>query len=507
MLIGVLATTTVVLTQRPIQGHPMAMGSDLAGVACTERSALTVVAPPVLEPLVRAAAERRCVTLDLRSAGGREGVVASLDKADVWVTDSRLWVMARGRLDPASGVSVASSPIVMLAGPGVMQAARLSAPGASWGLVLKRAQVPGLRLGIQDPAGTAVGLLAGQGVFATAKAALPDDFTALSATAAGLQQPRLLDAVTLGPVDPAELVFAAEYAAHTASGATVLRGAEGEPALDFPAYALTTDPARAAAATALVEALRAPELATVRARSMLREPGGEASFPAAVAPLGPRMPLADPATALRLFGLAQSGSVPGRNLVTVDVSGSMAAQQANGETLMDVVRRSGLVALTALSDRSSMGLWEFASRLDGERDHRELVPITPLGQGRAATMQAVRDLAVVPDGATGLYDTVFAAYQRLQRDYDPAAQQYLVVLTDGKNENDSGLDLDGLLSSIRDVQDPARPISLIAIGYGKADTALLQRIADVMGGSVYSVSAAEQIVGVLIDAIGRAHTS
>jgi hypothetical protein len=517
VLVGALATTTVVVaTHRTIAGRPTSAASSLSG-ACAERTSSTVVTPAVLVPVLRAAARRRCIDLDLRPADGRAGALASRQPGvDVWITDSTLWALARGGVDPTSGVSVASSPVVMVASLGIADAvAGPAATGAgtagpasvSWGLTLKRSMVPGLQIGIQDPASTAVGLLTGQAVFAAARAALPDEFTALSATAAGLRGPRLLDAANLGGIGPRELVFAAEYAASTATEARVLHGREGEPYLDFPAFVLTTDPARRATATNLITELASPNVAAERATARLRSADGAAGFPDADAPTGPRLPMVDQKTAVRLFGLAQSGSVPGRDLVTVDVSGSMSAQVRPGETLMDVVRRSGLVALTALGDQSSLGLWEFASRIDGERDYREIVPITPLSTGRAKATDAVMHLGVIPNGATGLYDTVLAAYQQLQNGYDPKAQQYLVVLTDGKNENDVGLDLDGLLNELHRIQDPARPISLIAIGYGHADTALLQRIADVMGGNVYAVSAPEQIVGVLIDAIGHAHTT
>jgi hypothetical protein len=507
---GVLVATALVLVERPIPGHAV-MAVDDGGTrdACSARSPLTVVTPEVLAPMVRAAAQPLCIRLDLRTAAGRDGATASREPdVDVWITDSRLWAMARGELDPAAGTSLASSPVVMVVGTALADAVA-GQDGASWGTTLRRQTMPAMGIGVQNPVATAVGLLAGHGVFAAAQAALGDEFTALSATAAGLARPRVLDATRLGAVGPTEVVFAAEYVADTATGGRVLYGREGAPYLDFPAYTITTDHGRRTSAAGLLADLASTSFADERASLALREPDGTARFsrPFVARTPSPRMPVPDQKTALRLFGLAQSGSVPGRNLVTVDVSGSMAAQVNAGETLMDVVRRSGLVALTALPDHSSIGLWEFASRIDGTRDHRELVPITPLATGRAHTMQVVRELDVIPNGATGLYDTVFAAYQELQRGYDPKAAQYLVVLTDGKNENDPGLDLDALLAAIRGAQDPAKPISLIAVGYGNADIASLQRIADVMTGSVYAVRAAEQIVGVLIDAIGRAHTA
>lgn len=514
-VIGVLAATALVKVDEfrpelPISGVPAAATEELPSRGeCSSRTALAVVAPAVVEPLVRAVAGQLCIDVDLRVAGGRAGAVASREAGvDVWITDSRLWAMARGELDPAVGTSIASSPVIMAVG-GALAAAVGGPSGASWGLTLKRQTMPNLSIGLQNPVETAVGLLTGQGVLTVAQGLLGDEFTALSATAAALQRPRVLDATRLGAVGPTEVVFAAEYVAGTATAAQVLQGREGAPYLDFPAFITATDHGRRTDAAGLVAELASPALAGARAEARLREPDGTPRFslPFAATTTVQRLPMVDQKTALRLFGLAQSGSMPGRNLVMIDVSGSMVAQVGGGETLMDVVRRSGLVALTALPDHSSLGLWEFASEIDGSRDHRELVPITPLSTGRSRTMQAVRDLAVIPDGGTGLYDTVLAAYKELLRDYDPSAAQYLVVLTDGKNENDSGLDLGGLLAALRGLQDPARPISLIAVGYGNADIASLQRIADVIRGSVYEVSAAEQIVGVLIDAIGRAHAT
>lgn len=513
VLIGVLVATAFVIIDRPVAGTPVVAGAteteSAPATQCDARTPLTVVAPPVLAEAVRLAAEPLCLDADVRAVGGRAGVVASREPGvDVWITDSRLWSMARGGVDPAAGVSVASSPVVMAVGTGLADTVGTPEQGVSWGLPLKRQEMPQLGIAVQDPVGTAVGLLATQGVLTVAQAVVPDEFTALSATAAAFQRARVAEGPALGTVGPTEVLFVAEYAIGTVTGAQVFRGREGEPTLDFPAFVVTADEARRTAATDLVTTLSSPAANQVRAAVSLRDPDGGAQFaPTTAEPVGAWMPTPDPKTALRMFGLAQSGSTPSRSLVSVDVSGSMIARQPNGETLMDVVRRSALVALSALPDHSAFGLWEFSSEIEGPQDHRVLMPITRLAEGRPATADAVRRLNVVPDGATGLYDTVLAQYRELQAGYDPNAQQYLVVLTDGKNENDRGLDLDGLLAELRALQDPARPISLVAIGYGAVDVALLQRIADVIGGSVYSVRAAEQIVGVLIDAIGRAHTT
>jgi CheY-like chemotaxis protein len=65
-------------------------------------------------------------------------------------------------------------------------------------------------------------------------------------------------------------------------------------------------------------------------------------------------------------------------------------------------------------------------------------------------------------------------------------QNVLMVLTDGKNEDASGLSMAELVRSLRQGRDPTRPVTVVLIAYGRdADVAALDQAAAAAGGRTY----------------------
>ncbi|CAN5914123.1 hypothetical protein BH23ACT10_BH23ACT10_16700 [soil metagenome] len=111
-------------------------------------------------------------------------------------------------------------------------------------------------------------------------------------------------------------------------------------------------------------------------------------------------------------GLSQTGNL----LAVIDVSGSMATiVPGTGASRLELSAQ-GLEAGIALTDpASSSGLWEFSTDLDGDTDHRVLVPLEPLDEEvepgvtrQEAEIGAIRELE--PQIDTSLYDTIAASY-------------------------------------------------------------------------------------------------
>lgn len=182
---------------------------------------------------------------------------------------------------------------------------------------------------------------------------------------------------------------------------------------------------------------------------------------------------------------------PNRALLVLDTSGSM-AEPVPGTTTsrMQLLQGAAIEGITLLTNETAVGLWEFSSRLTPSTDYRELVPIGTSNEliaavdRRQALFAAVRGLR--PVGGTGLYDTVYAAYVELQRSWQPGARNILVVITDGRNEDDDGLTLDQLTNSLRSAAQPDRPLPFIALAVGPhADAKALEEIAKITGGRVF----------------------
>jgi Ca-activated chloride channel homolog len=195
---------------------------------------------------------------------------------------------------------------------------------------------------------------------------------------------------------------------------------------------------------------------------------------------------------------------PNNALLMLDISGSMNDPvPGTSGTRLQLVQKAAIAGSALLNNQTSIGLWVFATKLTPTTDYRELVPPGRAGDNlggftrRQAIAGAVTKLRAT--GGTGLYDSVLAGYQRMLRAWRPNAQNVLVVMTDGKNEDDAGLTLDQLTARLRAVARPDRPLPVLGIAVGpQADAASLQAISKVTGGRTIvardDVSAIQQLV-------------
>ena len=191
-----------------------------------------------------------------------------------------------------------------------------------------------------------------------------------------------------------------------------------------------------------------------------------------------------------------------------DVSGSMADPvPGSGQSKLDVARAAAQAALGFFDPADSIGLWEFSRQLDGDRDYRVLVPLGPAGQPvgpfpnrQVASVAAYRQM--VPRTATGLYDSILAAYQSATVDYRKDAVNTVVVITDGQNEDPGSITLDQLLAKLRALHDPARAVHVVTLAYGTgADQAALAQVAKVTDGLQFASPDPRSIGKVFVTAV------
>lgn len=191
-----------------------------------------------------------------------------------------------------------------------------------------------------------------------------------------------------------------------------------------------------------------------------------------------------------------------------DVSGSMADPVPGaGRSKLDVARDAAQAALGYFDERDAIGLWEFSRQLDGEKDYRVLVPLGPAGarvgpypDRRAASVAAYR--AMVPRTATGLYDSVLAAYISAQASYRADYVNTMVVITDGKNEDPGSITLPALLSELKRRYDPRRPVHIVTLAYGTgADPAALAQVAKATDGLQFASPDPRTIGRVFVTAV------
>ena len=136
-----------------------------------------------------------------------------------------------------------------------------------------------------------------------------------------------------------------------------------------------------------------------------------------------------------------------------------------------------------------------------------LVPLGPAGQRvgpypnrQAASIAAYKQM--VPRTATGLYDSILAAYRSATAAYRPDSVNTIVVITDGQNEDPGSITLAQLLAQLKALHKPARPVHIVTLAYGTgADPASLAQVAKATDGLQFSSPDPRSIGKVFVTAV------
>ncbi len=198
-----------------------------------------------------------------------------------------------------------------------------------------------------------------------------------------------------------------------------------------------------------------------------------------------------------------------RMLALIDVSGSMKWDSPTpGMSRWDVTQGSLEKGLDILPDGSQVGAWVFSSERDGKKDYESIAKVARLDsrQGSQTHREEMADIVEesedLIEGDTGLYDSVWASYQKMAEDYDPDYVNSVVVFTDGENDDPSGgLSLQQLLKKLDGAYDSNKPVRVVTIGMGEADPDALQRISDETGGTSYIAETPDDIERVFVQAL------
>ncbi len=535
----------------------------LSQPSCADQIHLSVAAAPEVEPAVRATLQQwtatkpqvsgRCVAVDVQAsdpadvaaaiAGQHNATLAGLGRApgdvhvpDLWVPDSSTWLQrlrAAGQgWVPDSATSVARSPVV-LAVP-EPAAATLGWPGVklTWPKLLpKLTSDSKLKAGIVDPnrdAASASGLVALAVAANSAGAAGSNSqqatIEALRTLAAGKSALRT-DLLARFPHAPDAASLTAGLTAAPLSEQAVIAYNAGQPGV--PLAALYVEPAPAALDYPLTvlasanhekaEAAKAVQLTLSgdAYRNRLAERGlraadgssGTGFAPPKGAP--PELNVGagdlDPKVLIKVLQTWTALLAPGRILTVIDVSGSMAnpVPAAGGATRDQVAAEAARRGLGLLDDTWAVGLWVFSTQLDSGNDWKEIVPIGVLSSARQQLATGLGAVQPKPNGGTGLYNTVLAAYKNVQSSWDPGRVNSILIMTDGKNEDAPGLTLDQLVAQLKQVADPTRPVEVIALGIGnQVSQSELDRITSTTGGATFLAPDPSKIGEIFIKALG-----
>ena len=196
-------------------------------------------------------------------------------------------------------------------------------------------------------------------------------------------------------------------------------------------------------------------------------------------------------------------SLSTHSLAVIDVSGSM-AEQVGGKTRMQLTIEAATGGLGLFPNSASLGLWTFSTKIGSDgADFKELVPIAPLSdRQRAKITDQLKIQHPIPDGGTGLYDTAIAAVRAVRTNYDSSAVNSILLFTDGRNDDPGSPTLAQAVKTLKGLQDPARPVRIIALGMGpEANADELAALAGATGGSSYVARNPGDLKNVFIDAL------
>lgn len=463
------------------------------------------------------ASPKRCVDVDVRaqdSADTTAAIAAGTLEADVWIPDSSVWIertnttatsLGLGEPELAVGPSIATSPVVFAAP--ASDAQEIAKEPVSWARVLA-GQLPAL---LPDPEASAASLAS---LFALKGQSSPDDPRQFAGAmiALGKSIPASADAamatISSAPQPTVVLTSESRVVAHNrdtdAEPLVAAYPEEGTVALDYPFVRLG-----GAEGERLDELEAALQKATEHfAEAGFRAPDGSGELDApGVAGNAPRAQTElDHAAEIEILRSWAVLTLRSRMLAVIDVSGSMEEPAGNGLRRIDIFQQAAVGAMSKFSGEVELGVWIFSTARNGNFDYEDLAPIAPLADSghTQRIQQIIGSLPGRLGGATGLYDTTLDAVKRVREGYDPDKVNSVLVITDGKNEDQNGISLEQLLSELKKMDDPSKPVAVIMIGFGPdTDLQAMQKIAEVTKGAAYSASKPEDLGTVLVDALSQ----
>ncbi|MGA9871548.1 MAG: hypothetical protein WBQ44_10460 [Rhodococcus sp. (in: high G+C Gram-positive bacteria)] len=516
---GVLAVVLLVVIGGAVYAAQRAFGSE-----CQDPSSYTLAADPAIAGVVQqvvdatAAEDLGCASVEVTATDSGEAsaaVAMGVDAPSLWIPDSALWVgktvRSTGELVDLASPSVASSPAVIAARQDEVPFFD------SW---LTALQLKGLRIG--NPLSNTISDAAILGALAEAGA----DAAAVDSISAALVPIAQAQAATRGEADPdvrldemvqdggVAVVSEQTLVDRQNSGANIAATAPptGSFYLNFPLAVSEQTSDRKDGAKAVGLAV-AEALASESGLAALSEAGFRAPDNAPLSDargLGDvtALVLADQQTAEATLRRYQVLALPSRTLVMEDVSGSM-GYSVGADTRIGLTVQASETGNRLFPDNAALGLWAFSVDLGGDdQDYRELVPIRRLDENvngtsqRDLLLQQTRVLPGLVGGGTGLYDTTLAAFREVKQGYDPDYINSVIILTDGSNEDPGSISLDELLVTLREEQDPTKPVVIVTIGItDDADAGVLQQISAATGGTSFLARNPAEIPNVFVNAL------
>ncbi|KRE39459.1 hypothetical protein ASG73_03845 [Janibacter sp. Soil728] len=499
-------------------------GDDSTDSACGDRAITVAATPEIAGPLEEALAKvkesNQCAAFDVTPTSAADAAknINEGQAPDIWIPDSSTWIDAidasKTKGQWIEGQSIASSPVVLASGADQTKKV-MDFP--SWGTLVNKDG--GLRMANPDTDTASrlafhasrigqpdrIGLETGSRLIFMSRFAAPSltklfaDYTA--------------DQKKTQPFPASEQQIAAYNEDNP--DVTPLRAvmpAKGTLSLDYP---WIMNPELSGEVLKTADSART-ELGTLTMREALTQAGFRESNGSG----GPEVAGQPAAKLVELESLDRDERIAAvdqwdkmrtdmRMLAVVDASGSMERPSPTpGMTRWEVTKGALSKGASILPAGSEVGAWIFSTDQSKGKDYRQISPVKRLdsadgaGSHRDKLGKLIEGSDQYLGGDTALYDSIWAAHQKMVKEYDPEYVNSIVVFTDGENDDpNGGLTLKQLLTKLDDAYDSKKPVRVITIGMGEANPTALQKISDETGGTSYIAETPDDIERVFVQAL------
>jgi hypothetical protein len=457
---------------------------------------------------------------------------------DAWIPDSSLWVnVARSfpqgaQLVQPTSLTVARSPLMIVMPRSV--AAEVPAYGSSVGwqfLLPQRVGGPATGLGLHvefpDPARSTAGLatlIQLQSLLGSGSSALAafTDFVLNVQVTSGTGSLTSLTSLAQRAGDERAVTIASEQSiaqfdrAHPAADALAGRyPVQGTPELNYPYVLTSTNQLERQAGQEFEKALKSSYATSYVQYLGFRSAAGTA--PGWIGQYGldtaqPKLTAAAaPGEAETSLQAWQKLSLGSRDLVLLDVSEQMATPVSpTGTTLEQVLIQAASLGLTHFPDSTQMGIWAFASHLDGALPYKQIVPVGPLPAPlglitrRQQISQATEQGKPVAGAPAALYSSILAAFKSLSASYQPRYVNAVLVLTAGIDNAKGDMSSTALVRQLRALYNPNKRVEIVPLMFGTAGNfAALQQVARATGGVAFDITSPKQVNSAFFSGIAQ----
>ncbi|QAV71701.1 VWA domain-containing protein [Salinibacterium sp. UTAS2018] len=518
---------------------------------CPNATELAVVTDPTISSTVQTVANAfnaehvgQCLAVKIvtQNSADTAALLASGTStgADAWIPDSHVWLnrvestaTALGREVPATQEwdSIATSPLV-LATPAV-KVAEFEAAEVGWGAILAGRY----RTLLPDPESSASSMIALATLNDLSAEGDPSDFDQVltnlgrsipDSTKAAFAELQISDSRMVALATEREIVE--HNASNPDEPLVALYPAEGTVALTYPFVVVEnstvtevelsrmTDEERAAVEdTETTRTTLLEEFADlVRGSSQVlnaegfRDNAGEGEILASgviAAPVETKS-VGDTDELVSILRNWNALNLRSRILTVVDVSGSMLERAWDGQRRIEMFQNSAEDAFSTLSEDDELGMWLFSKERVGTEDWEDVAGIRSMNDPEhVENLQAIIDsLPSRISGYTGLNDSVLAAVTHVREDYNPDKVNSVMLITDGRNEDDNGISLEKLLEELTVMIDANRdePVPVVLVGIGPdTDVEAMRKIAQATGGTAYQANNPTELSNVMLEALSQ----